>query len=194
MEDNQIQSLDGIKLNLGCGQNLIKSYINVDKEGNPDIKHDLEMFPWPWEDNSVKEILLLHVLEHLGKETETYFGIIKEIYRICKHNAKIRIIVPHFRHKDFFTDPTHVRIITPEGLEMFSKRHNKLKINENASDTPLGLYLDVDFEIRSIRIEPSNHWYRLHPGKNINVPLLIQESEIYNGLIQQYDIWLEVLK
>ena len=79
----------------------IPAYINVDKFGNPDIKHDLESFPWPWKTNSVSEILLIHVLEHLGKDIETYFGIFKEMYRICNNGAKIMIIVPHFRHNFF---------------------------------------------------------------------------------------------
>ena len=56
-----------LKLNLGCGQHHREGYINVDKYGSPDILHDLETFPWPWRDNSVKEILLYHVLEHLGQ-------------------------------------------------------------------------------------------------------------------------------
>ena len=187
------ESLSGIKLNLGCGENFIQGYLNVDKEGTPDLKHDLEKFPWPWETDSVKEILLIHVLEHLGRETDVYFKIIQEIYRVCKKNARLRIVVPHFRHLNFYTDPTHVRIITPEGMQMFSKRHNQM-VKGRSSDTLLGLQLDVNLEIRSIRIQPSTHWYRLHPEKKINLPLLIQESEVYNGLIELYDMEIEVIK
>ena len=55
-----------LKLNLGCGNNKYDGFLNVDKFGEPDIKWDLEKFPWPWEDNSVDEIRIIHVLEHLG--------------------------------------------------------------------------------------------------------------------------------
>ncbi len=117
--------MNGLKLNLGCGDLKMPGYINVDKYGTPDIKHDLESFPWPWETNSVSEIILIHVLEHLGQDIETYFGIFKEMYRICFHGAKIRIVVPHFRHDFFYDDPTHVRVVTPLGLQLFSKKQNK---------------------------------------------------------------------
>ena len=56
----------GLKLNLGSGQNPRPGYVNVDKHGDPDLKCDLESFPWPWPDSSVSEILLIHVLEQLG--------------------------------------------------------------------------------------------------------------------------------
>ena len=132
-----------LKLNLGCGEKRIPGYINVDKYGSPDIKHDLESFPWPWETNSVSEILLIHVLEHLGKDVEIYFGIFKEMYRICTHGAKIKIIVPHFRHQFFYDDPTHVRVVTPLGLQLFSQKLNNIvatNLNYQLNEYPSGFY------------------------------------------------------
>ena len=186
--------MNDLKLNLGCGEKRLPGYINVDKFGNPDIKHDLESFPWPWENNSISEIKLIHVLEHLGKETETYFGILKEIYRICKNGAKIFIIVPHYRHEFFYDDPTHVRVVTPLGLRLFSKKLNQQWIQKGAANSPLGLYLDLDFELRETIIKPSKDWFRLHPEKNVDINLLQQESAIYNNLIEQYEMILEVIK
>ena len=186
--------MNGLKLNLGCGEKRIPGYINVDKYGSPDIKHDLESFPWPWETNSVSDILLIHVLEHLGKDVEIYFGIFKEMYRICNHGAKIKIIVPHFRHQFFYDDPTHVRVVTPLGLQLFSKKQNKIWVEKGAANSPLGLYLDIDFELRQTIIKPSEDWFRLHPDKNVDVKLLQQEANIYNNLIEQYDMLIEVIK
>ncbi len=183
-----------LKLNLGCGEKRIPGYINVDKFGNPDIKHDLECFPWPWETDSVSEVLLIHVLEHLGKDVEIYFGIFKEIYRICSHAANIKIIVPHYRHQFFYDDPTHVRIVTPLGLQLFSKKQNKLWVAQGAANSPLGLYLDIDFELKETIIKPSRDWFRLHPSKEVDIELFQQESNIYNNLIEQYEMKLQVIK
>ena len=186
--------MNGIKLNLGCGNKKYPDYINVDKQGNPDMRHDLESFPWPWESNSVSEIKLIHVLEHLGQDINIYFGIFKEIYRISKHGAKVFITVPDHKHDNFYADPTHVRIVTPLSLQLFSKKLNKLWLKEGASNSPLGLSLDIDFELKHIDIKPSNHWFRLHPDSNIDIKLLQEKAAIYNNLIEQYDMVLEVIK
>jgi hypothetical protein len=55
--------MNGLRLNLGCGAKKLSGFVNVDKFGEPDLKYDLEVFPWPWDNNSVVEILLNHVLE-----------------------------------------------------------------------------------------------------------------------------------
>jgi len=138
-----------MKLNLGCGQNLLPGYINVDKFGSPDIHCDLEQFPWPWETGSVDEIVLHHVLEHLGQSTDTFIGIIKELHRVCKNGSLIRISVPHPRHDSFLDDPTHVRVITPGVLGLFSRKNNLEWKALNAANSTLALYHDVDFHIEN---------------------------------------------
>jgi hypothetical protein len=139
----------GLKLNLGSGQNPQPGFVNVDKFGEPDLRCDLETFPWPWPDNSVSEIVMNHVLEHLGASTEVFIGIMKELYRVCEPGARIRIAVPHPRHDTFINDPTHVRPITPEVLSLFSKRQNLRWKETGAANSPLALYHGVDFEVVS---------------------------------------------
>lgn len=85
-------------LNLGCGQTYIKDAINVDffetGTGYCDKIVDLNKLPWPWEDNSVDEIYMLHIIEHF--DSDMMIKILKEAHRILKVNGLLHIQCPHF--------------------------------------------------------------------------------------------------
>lgn len=184
------------KLHLGCGNKLLPGYINVDKYGSPDVLKDLEKLPWSWDSDSIDEVLMIHVLEHLGQSTEIYLGIWKEIYRICKNNAIVKITVPHYKHENFFHDPTHVRAVTPTGLLLFSKKMNKKWMDMGAANSPLAIQLNIDFDLTRIDIKPSQDWFNLHPEEKeeLNPNRLVQESKIYSNLIEEYSFTLKAIK
>ena len=183
-----------LRLNLGCGVKYIDGYVNVDKFGNPDLRFDLETFPYPWDDNSVAEIQMHHVLEHLGQQTATYLKIIQELYRICQPNAEIQITVPHHRSDRFFHDPTHVRPITSVGLSMFSKQNNLKWQAQKKAFTLLALYLDVDFELTRVDYIPSEVWLARYPDSQCDTDLLLKESEIYCNLIKDVEMTVIAIK
>ena len=187
-------TVEGLRLNLGCGERHFQGFINVDKYGCPDLKVDLETFPWPWEDDSTVEIRLIHVLEHLGQTTDVYLEIFKEMHRICRHGAHIMIKVPHYRHQFFFDDPTHVRAVTPLGLQLFSQAMNRDWIKAGYANSPLGIYLGIDFELKQTYYKPSPDWFRLHPEKPVDIDLLIRESNIYNNLVEELEMHLVAIK
>jgi len=184
----------GLKLNLGCGESHIKGFVNVDMHGSPDVKCNLESFPWPWENDSVEAILMIHVLEHLGQKPANFIKIMQELYRICEADAKIKIAVPHHQHEYYHSDPTHVRPITALGMLLFCQRINRKWIAEGSSNSPLGIYNDVDFEIESTTLKPSDLFRQRNPGQHNNVQLLLEESRLYNNMIEQLDMTLRVIK
>ena len=174
-----------LKLNLGCGHRKMPGYVNVDKFGDPDVRHDLEVVPWPWPDSSVEEVQLIHVLEHLGQDPDDFIAIMKELYRVCVPGALIRIHVPHPRHDHFIGDPTHVRIITPQVLALFSRRNCERWQAENVSNTPLALYHGVDFETEETRIVlDSKYQEPLARGEITTAQVQAMLQERYNVAVE----------
>jgi SAM-dependent methyltransferase len=95
-------------LNLGCGTTRIPNSIGVDSvkvEGFVDVVHDLNKTPYPFKANSIDEIHMYHVLEHLDNPVKK----LEELYRILKPNGILYIRVPHFSSLGAFTDITHIR-------------------------------------------------------------------------------------
>ena len=107
---------------------------------------------------------------------------------------RFRILVPHHRHDFFFNDPTHVRPVTADGMGLFSQRLNRHWIAQGFSNSPLGIYLGIDFELSDLKVEASELWFRLHPQRPVNVPFLMQQSALYNNLVQEVQITLQAVK
>jgi len=105
-----------MKLNLGCGEDYKKGYVNCDikKSVNPDIVLDLTK-KLPFENNSIGEVYMHHVLEHIPY----YDRLIKEIYRVCKNKAKVIIFVPFYSSHCMFSSPEHINFFSPETFNKY---------------------------------------------------------------------------
>lgn len=127
-EDEAIKKeVKPVKLNIACGQNKQEGFIGIDKVKTPavDIVHDLEEFPWPFEDNSVDEVICSHYVEH----TKDLIKFMDELWRIMKVGAKATIVAPYYSSIRCWQDPTHIRAISEFTFLYFNKvwrEQNKL--------------------------------------------------------------------
>lgn len=87
-----------MKLNLGCGTDVKPGYTNVDfRQTHPSVmKVDLSTFPWPFEDGSADEILMLDFLEHFPYGSTPF--ILLECFRVLSPNGTVVIQVPDGDH------------------------------------------------------------------------------------------------
>jgi SAM-dependent methyltransferase len=125
-------------LNLGCGRRHLPDAVNLDitPDTSPDVVHNLNVMPWPFEHEQFERVVMLDVLEHLDDVVKT----MEEIHRVCKDKAILEVTVPHFSCANAFTDPTH--------------RHyfGRLSFNYFTGEHQFSFYTRKRFKKRSARI------------------------------------------
>jgi SAM-dependent methyltransferase len=102
---------DGIKLNLGCCDKHLEGFCNVDRTPPADMIADLE-HRWPWDDETVEEIVADDIFEHLPDKIHT----MNEAWRVLKDGGLLKFRVPTTDGRGAFQDPTHRSFWTPNDL------------------------------------------------------------------------------
>ncbi len=110
-----------IILDLGCGKKKRDGAIGVDYSDRhgADFIHDLNLFPYPFESDTVDEVYLDNILEHLDDPMR----VMKEVHRISKRGGLVKVIVPYFRSMWAFIDPTHKHFFTVDSFAYYDPRH-----------------------------------------------------------------------
>ncbi len=95
------------KLNLGCGPDYKKGWVNLDYNSGykADINHNLDKFPYPFRKEEFDYVYCSHILEHVSD----LFRTLKEIERILRHGGVLHIRVPHFSNGNGYNDLSHKR-------------------------------------------------------------------------------------
>ncbi len=108
-------------VDLGCGKKKRPGAIGVDYSDrhNADVIHDLNVFPYPFESDSIDQVYLDNVLEHLDKPMQ----VMEEVHRITKPGGNVKVIVPYFRSVWAFIDPTHKTFYTVDSFSYYDPDH-----------------------------------------------------------------------
>jgi predicted SAM-dependent methyltransferase len=114
-----------MKLNLGAGKDIKSGYTNHDIANldGIDIVHNLNQYPWPWEDKFFNEILAMDILEHL----DDFVKSMEELHRILKPGGTVTIRVPYWNHSCAYIDPTHKRGFHEQTFHFFDVNSNYFK-------------------------------------------------------------------
>ncbi len=118
IEDDSVKSKGALTcLNVGCGNDILDGYINLDavKLDGVDVVHDLTVFPWPFADDYFEEIRMINVLEHLPDTVK----VMEELWRISKDGASVVIRVPYWNCWQSIGDPTHLKSFHQRTLDCF---------------------------------------------------------------------------
>ena len=97
----------GIMLDIGCGANKQKNFTGMDKRELPgvDIVHDLEVFPYPLEDESCLTIVGSHIVEHI--KPWLMIDFMNELWRILIPEGQVALSMPYGVSYGYVQDPTH---------------------------------------------------------------------------------------
>ena len=100
----------GSILDLGSGNvELADTTVDIDENTEPDIVHDLDEFPYPFEENEYETCWLIHILEHLENPDKA----LEEAKRIA--SDRVIAIIPIGERND----SNHERVYMPEDLDKF---------------------------------------------------------------------------
>ena len=126
------------------------------------------------------------IRDSLGADADIFNGVVKELHRICKHDARLYINVPHPRHDVFLSDPTHVRPINPDVLRLYDQTLNEEWEKSNVANTPLGILWGVNFLVESTHyVLEEKYQEQVAQGK-------ISEDEVWAMISERNNIAREI--
>jgi len=83
--------------------------VDLDEDAEPDVVHDLDEFPYPFDENEFDTCWLIHILEHL-EDPDQALGEAKRIA-----SDRVIAIIPIGKRDD----PDHKRVYMPDDVEEF---------------------------------------------------------------------------
>ena len=108
--------------------------VDIIDSHKPDVVWDLDVAPWPLEDNCYDEVHGYEILEHLGQQGHAYsfFETFAEIYRVLKPGGMMVGSCPSWDGKWGWGDPSHKRIINDGTLVFLDQNEYKRQVGHTA--------------------------------------------------------------
>ena len=85
-------------------------------------------------------------------------------------------------------------MITPEGIALFSKNYNEQSVDGGHSNSPLGIYLDVDLEVTDVSMTLDPLWEKERKEKQLSQSQILSASKQYNNVITEIYMAVKIIK
>lgn len=148
------------KLMLASGQERKSGYVHHDRTlllPGIDVAHDLNVFPWPWEDDSWDWIEFSDCLEHLRADM---VQVMDELWRITAPDGHVFIHTAEEGSWQLATDPTHVRGFRLDSFDYFDPE------TQRGATYP---YSDRQWKMRLRSIDNAGLTFVMAPRKGVPV-------------------------
>lgn len=97
--------------------------LDINERHRPDVVHDLERLPLPFDSGAFDEVHAYEVLEHIGQQGDylSFFALFSELWRILEPDGFVMATCPSASSRWAWGDPGHRRIISNESLVFLSQ-------------------------------------------------------------------------
>lgn len=105
------------------GENIL--YMDrVEYQGYPDVLHDLEDLPLPFEDQQFKMIAMREVLEHICPKNQ--IAVMNELHRILSFDGVLMLTVPYYKWHGAYSTPDHCKYFTEYSFSQYGNDNYNL--------------------------------------------------------------------
>lgn len=87
----QLLNAQDLRIQIGCGENRVPGWINIDCTDNADLRIDIRA-PWPLTSGSVQYIFSEHFLDHM-EYPDGVACVLRECFRVLKPGGIVRVVV-----------------------------------------------------------------------------------------------------
>ena len=131
-----------ITVEFGCGNAKTPGAIGVDinPRSAADVLHDMDVFPYPFNDDVAERIICRDVLEHV----DDFIPTMEELWRIGRDGCRIEVTAPFMSSINYHSDPTHRRAFTSRSFDYFV----------DGTDVRRHAYTKATLRIESIEFDP----------------------------------------
>lgn len=136
--------------------------LDIMPEHKPDVVHDLEVLPYPFEDGEFNEVHAYEVLEHTGRQGDWrfFFAQWMEFYRILKPGGYFVGSCPMWDQAWAWGDPGHSRIISANSLMFLDQDFYRTQVGKTAASDYRPVY-SGDFKTLAVQEKGPQFFFAL---------------------------------